>query len=502
MRQKKASIASLQQQALSKEKALNSAPPKPVSSKTKSKLSSFLFNSGKSKETANDTTPIIEIPDENDMAAMPEPKRKRGQEEDAKEKDSNNNTKTLPSVPPATPIKEHPKTPASRLQLARLMSLAETPPTRGPAHPSSDMSPDDTVQWDTAPRSPFVSSQNLPSGSRRKGVKGTNLETPVPKKKAIDFTINPKTPTADPAAELWSKYSSAEDLASELIHPPLAAKKLFGEKQQRLAGGSPSGLRRAFSCGDSWPRPRPKRRKVEGGLGAGAADVGEDIESPVKSKFSRVSKLVDQMHANLGRPSVPTAPSSPFVPEKGFDHPPSSAPPAPSSPTTRIRRHTEELDIDLERPSSPEQAAPSSPTSRIVRGKENSNPFNQKSDSDSEEYGDMDEDMLEAADEMIAQTQAHGINLFPTNPESPKPSPKTTAVVADSEDEFGDEDFDDAAFQELASKYDANPEQVQHPASPKKAPTQTVPDDDEDEFAEFDDWNVEELEMASVGGPT
>ncbi|PNS19935.1 DNA replication ATP-dependent helicase/nuclease dna2 [Sphaceloma murrayae] len=154
-----------------------------------------------------------------------------------------------------------------------------------------------------------------------------------------------KTPKADPAADLWTRYNGSnpveEQATAEL---PSLTRLLQGSSPQslpRTPGGSIGGLRRWASCGNEWPASRPKRRKTSSIF----RDQGEEVRVEREtSNGSRLGAMVDQVQANLVRQKqterINEPSSSSPLPDKGsFDNL------ADRSPVGQSRaRHEHELE--------------------------------------------------------------------------------------------------------------------------------------------------------------
>jgi hypothetical protein len=218
-----------------------------------------------------------------------------------------------PSSPSKTvQEKPLPSTPSLRLPLADLIGNAEDA-LRRPT--PQDEVPSEEIGWiansshpDLTPRqrrtrpqssSPVSSSQNDAS----------NLPDPNLPQSAF------KTPRADPAAELWTRYATArnpDDTPIEKRIPSLA--HLMNDSSPRAAprtpGGSVGGLRRWASCGLEWPSTRGgKRRRVNG-----IFHEHKDQDPSVTKPLSRVGMLVEKVQESLARKDLPSS-SSP-LPDK------------------------------------------------------------------------------------------------------------------------------------------------------------------------------------------
>ncbi|KAI5839814.1 hypothetical protein DFP73DRAFT_200382 [Morchella snyderi] len=503
----------------------------PVSTETKSKLGAFAFN--------KPSTPIK-------AATKPgnAPGCRGGGGDDNDDNDlevSKSNSKTTTPGPDA--IKECPKTPAPRLQLSDLIGIGdEGTPTQ--ALLQARDSPEDRIMWQMSPRgTPNGASQTTPAPKKgRRGKKRTaspNVVTPIGRKRGETFNLQRlgvlNTPLADPAMQLWSKYSTAGNSSGSNPDANPAA-RLFGAEGTNQ---SPLGLRRAYSCGPDWPQTRLKRRKVvspediseldEAPEGPTGSEGVSGNRAPGPSRLSRVSRLVDKVKETLEKPSsMPNILSSSPLHESYLDGTSSPIRRGGGGRTYTINSQAEESDDD-----------------------NNNNDDNDNNDDDddsndkgeghiassgSEDFGDFDDDdidmmMLDKA-EVLAEsnTGAHQTTASlaggpVVEPELPSgkgqqflepETLKKSVVEEEDEDEFGDDDDDEfsAGVENLISKYETTQTTVNNPntSSPdqqrqffqsrpeyKKTATEIAASQVLEEFGDidFDDWNDEELELSN-----
>lgn len=256
----------------------------------------------------------------------------------AKDKDDKEN---VPTVAPngKTPSKDHaadegrplPSTPALRLPLADLIGNAEDAMRR---RPEKEKSPEEQLGW-----VPNSSSSQTPGRRRKRAYSSSpsssqfDTSNHLPNKEVMDVQAlqqSFRTPRADPAADLWSRYASGtggDENPAGLNLPAFA--QLMAESSPRSVprtpGGSVGGLRRWASCGMEWPASKAKRRRVSGPFKAYKDDVFADAEISTlpeeESKTSRVGMLVEQIQANLAAPAESTKPAGPSssspLPDKG-----------------------------------------------------------------------------------------------------------------------------------------------------------------------------------------
>lgn len=499
-RNKKAAIANYHRAKESKPRPPIMAPPKPASADAKAKLSAFAFGGPKDTDASKGTTAGNAIVLDSDDGIFSE----NGQEEE---------------IDP----------------IARLMGFPETPGNRGssnkkhlnddddsPMHRDSEIPAEERITWQPSPRStPF------PPGTRSSARKGRralssspvgsprhSAETPVPTRQPLDLNTlarNLKTPNADPAMDLWARYSSA----GPGMDTSPSMQRLFADKpSQRPSGGSPSGLRRSYTCGTEWPRSRLKRRKLEHVAENEDGTLPLEEEFPAvkggKSKLTKVSRLVDQMHATLHRPvddhHISSSSPLPCKSDRDFD--------PPSSPTPHLSNQRSPIRKPATR--SPQRRAVGSPLRPIpqLRSEKSDisklpSPLKDGNDSDyfDEDDDDLDMEMIDQVEQAaIQQSQMPALQIpsaMSSKVNSQLPSPAVAAPA--EEDDYGaDDDFGGDDFNELLSKYDSVPAsapvQSSVPAVAAKSNNNEVSvdgDDFGDDFDEdFDDLDEEELAMA------
>lgn len=444
---------------------------------------------------------------------------------------------SLPGPVP-DPVKECPKTPAPRLPLSDLIGLGDEGRFTQVV-PQADASPEDRIMWQLSPRGTPNASQTTPAMKKEKRGKkrppdsppmsSPNIDSPAGKKRLkgpfnlqrLGTTL--KTPLADPAMQLWSKYSantSSGPTNARVVNP---AARLFGTESSQWGGPnqSPMGLRRSYSCGPDWPGSRLKRRKTNPSedvheLDESMAELFEKEEEvgahgPGPSRLSRVSRLVEKVKETLEKPlSISNIPSS-------------------SSPLP----HTHDHHFDIT----------SSPTRRIVERKSyESNTGSAESvandaenfgSSDTEDFGDFDDDdidmvMLEKAEKLAGGQVAQQnisfaepmtrLQVSPLVGESKLPypvreQPGLSLAEDDDDDEFdgGDDTFYTEDFENIISRYETQTVQPT-PATglvdtfqqrPQTYPPETAislaATQVMEEFGDidFDEWNDEEVQLSS-----
>ncbi|KAI5808849.1 hypothetical protein DFH27DRAFT_242489 [Peziza echinospora] len=478
----------------------NSPPvPKPVSVATKKKLDAFAFQKA---EKAQQPTPA-DTPSLN-----------------GKENDSVETPELVEDIPSSAP-KDHlnevtpkkcPQTPAPRIALKDLVRISEDgePPMFAMA---PDVSPEERILWQVSPRgTPNPASQITPLTKRQNRLKraksssptGSPRATPIGKRHPVgglEAGKGLKTPQADPANDVWQRYSSTSRQSASAGAP--AIPRLFAGHTASSLNLSPLGLRRSYSCGADWPllgaQGRLKRRKI-GPMEDGVSEENQDLETfmeeseqigafggrvrkrEVKSRLNRVSMLLDKVHENLAKgPAQPNIPDS-SSPLRGDASRKFSM---PSSPTkSAMNRRT----------LAPITSIPTIPEAPQF--------------SDNDEYddfdADIDMDMLDKVEEVAAaynqriqpnKVLASNSDDFPDLKLKP-PIVKPQDDDFDEFDDGADDLLDDVDVDNLLTQYDQRPT-INSPTTP--IPNRNIPVEASDVVAEFGDidfgdWDDEELD--------
>lgn len=240
----------------------------------------------------------------------------------ARHPDKENPTASLSLVKPAhipsspsKPVQDKPlpSTPAMRLPLADLIGNAEDA-LRRPT--PQEESPVEEIGWIANSSHPDLT----PRQRRRRPQSSSpvnssqNDDSDLPDSKLPQSAF--KTPRADPAAELWTRYATArnpDETPIEKRIPSLA--HLMNDSSPRSAprtpGGSVGGLRRWASCGLEFPSSRVKRRRVNGIFRDNSIPQDPSVAKPL----SRVGMLVEKVQESLAHKDIPSS-SSP-LPDKG-----------------------------------------------------------------------------------------------------------------------------------------------------------------------------------------
>lgn len=405
-----------------------------------------------------------------------------------------------------------PSTPATRLPLADLVGNIDD------AHRHTMkpiVSPDEQLGW--------RGSQPVNTPLPRKSRKRARSSSPAvasqeePRMDSIKKDLN--TPHADPATELWTRYTSNK--GTPTANKVVAFAHLINESSPRSSAtaGSVSGLRRWASCGVEFPASHTKKRRTHGAFrvekestedvfGAASSD-GAFQAQPEKSKLAGMlqrmrDSITKQAPSKITSSEIPSS-SSP-LPEAGDRHIP------PSSPLQHRARDDEiqsSQTLDAQTEAIEEEEAPVEPA---------------RSSSSSDEFGDADFDTemveaLEISQCAPQQPQPQPSTFVPAQPvdsaQESLPHTVQSAMITvdddDSDDEFGiDEDLFAADLEQVASLYDIRPEGTStynqdisvavagndtmgHSAIP---PVINLVDDDSDDFG--DDIDVDEFAAAEV----
>jgi DNA replication ATP-dependent helicase Dna2 len=385
-------------------------PQVALSAQTKSKLKAFEFSAPsdipKSPVAENDHA------DKENSSFLQDPTMEDGMAEPGK--GSLQFPSTQGSVKP--PIKDCPRTPVPRLPLADLIGTSgEDVPQRDVAQ---EISPE-RVFWkhitpENAPQSITTPSHFLRRGKRARS--SSPISSPHamselnPNRQSLQKTL--RTPQADPAMELWNRYSMNTANKSTAKLSPDFTRLLINGSSPRPPGirTSPgSTLRRSLSCGMEWPTSKAKRRKTAG-LGTDSSDdvffaPADDIqETPAKSKLSRVSLLVDKLQESLSHPTrmVNNDGRSSSSPLPCNGDPPTSD---HSSPLRKARGNVWEGQIRVPLP--PEEGLSSGEitASQHVQVRENS----------SSEFGDFDEADIDM--DILNATESIAVIVTDTTPQ-------------------------------------------------------------------------------------
>ncbi|KAK3901632.1 hypothetical protein C8A05DRAFT_34693 [Staphylotrichum tortipilum] len=427
--------------------------PLPVSAKTKSKLQAFQFDAAPDRDA--DTT-------------------------------------SRPASPPAPPppgAGAPAATPAGRTAWQDLLTKPDAPAD------NENLSPSERLLWRSNHDSsyPLAFSPLLPRKGRKRARSSSPISSPASKHAtpAVDvkkLTLVLKTPRADPALDLWDRFSvpNGGTASPSGLTNPLLAQLLVSSSPRPGDGtaavgsaigraiGSERPLRKAISCGSHWP----KRRKVE----RAELDMGEAsaAESRPNSKSFMVSALLDTVNGEINksasaqfqqkspscRPSQRRSPTThdPARQPSSSRRRPGSSPLAMKSTGVIIRE-------GVAKPSSGDKASSDygddfddetlleldanilaqGDDSTIVASPQelsHQDPLLQKAvDQDFAEFDD-DDDLFDGAEALVAEVEANHETkvLNQAQPQSPRSSETWGGDKGGDDDAYGDDDFGDIDF--------------------------------------------------------
>lgn len=256
-----------------------------------------------------------------------------------------------------------------------------------------------------------------------------------------------RTPRADPATDLWMKYTTDKANPNGDVKPrPLKSVSLLEQSSPRLHGEDSTrkvgGLRRWASCGVEWPTSRAKRRKTKAGARGERPNLLQkhaniqEMEKKETLTTSKLGFLVERMQETLARNmDADNAPA------------PSSSSPFPKAGEA--------------------QAAESkSPCQHLGQGAKRSNMCeNNHNDYDPEKRRLINFKSFRKSDNCYMEAESHQ-----------KKAPLTHSAAAASEkdvsktesDDFSEEGFFACELESFASLYDNRPDDVAEELSAKR----------------------------------
>ncbi|MCJ1383093.1 Tripartite DNA replication factor [Xylographa soralifera] len=229
-----------------------------------------------------------------------------------------------------------PATPVGRVPLAELISNGEDTFDQLPL-----VTPVERVLWNLSQSSTDFAS-NFATPFTRRGTKRARSSSPQssPREEVASLLQSPgnkapfntqtlqkslMSPHADPAKDLWSRYSLYPESKQTPSKPPaLSLSNLLHTSSPQTPARNmnrldSSGLRRSLSCGMEWPTSAAKRRKIQKSLSQiGDQNIDISGDEMTKSyhdlKASRVNFLLGKIHDSLvenqGKSTVAQRPSS------------------------------------------------------------------------------------------------------------------------------------------------------------------------------------------------
>ncbi|ORY62630.1 uncharacterized protein BCR38DRAFT_244262 [Pseudomassariella vexata] len=462
-------------------------PLEPVSEITKNKLHAFKFQPP-ALDTGDGRTLEDALADGNTRSTATA-KHSENQSEHTQSLDATNTKSAI--------------TPIGRLAWQDLIGVSQ------PKDEEERISPNERIGWNTRPDAYRLS----PMVPRRRGKKrarsssptsspasGSKSNTPAVNVQKLSQAL--KSPHADPAMELWDRFSVNGSMAKTPLGTtnPALAQIMFSSSpkpSKASAGmvGAPSegGLRRAISCGVHWP----KRRRVERSESSAVSDaISED--SPCEgSKSSMVNALLQSVTGEINRSKAlkvrQAALKSPSPKKKrlrtGEDNPPTKTQPASSKPPPPLfhaRTNLTKEDVSKET----------------------------TEDGSDYEDDDFDDDALMELDAtLVAACEDEAplpapVDMGPTRSVKRAPSPTSEHTLED--DEFADLDDDDvfAAAEDMvaqiessyASRVDSGSATRQELVKPQIVPGTKLWELDDDAFGDDfgGDFDFEAAEIAAT----
>ncbi|KAI8965345.1 hypothetical protein F5Y11DRAFT_8379 [Daldinia sp. FL1419] len=259
-----------------------SKPLQPISEVTKNKLNAFKRPNSTNLYGQESNIPPVCVEEAPDANA--------------------NSTVQVEETPNVIVSNESATTPINRLAWQDLVGTIE-------AEEEEESSPNEKIGWDTKEdiQHRVKLSPVMPGKRGKKRARSSSpISSPAPHSKSRIPAVNVeklsralKSPHADPALELWDKFSfngSTTVASSGAMNPALAQIMVSSSPRPSRVTGE-GGLRRAISCGENWP----KRRRVERAEAARPAKTNVE-ESPTRSsKSSMVNALLQSVTGELNR---------------------------------------------------------------------------------------------------------------------------------------------------------------------------------------------------------
>ncbi|KAK0617103.1 hypothetical protein B0T14DRAFT_257831 [Immersiella caudata] len=455
----------------------NAQPPAPkplvpVSESTKNKLQAFQFAPPK---TILDKIPEPPKSDkENDIAAPP--------------------PKATPRAPHAV---GNAVTPIARLAWQDLLGV----PEEGKME-EDDTSPSERIMWRPDDSNEVSNSSTSPvlgrKGRKRRARSSSPVSSPATTRTpAVNAKLRAPglhTPRTDPAVELWDRGTTG------VMNPLLARMMVSSSPRPPKADGSPvtdRSLRKSISCGSNWP----KRRRMEQ-LDVEHAAKSQDNERP-NTKSSLVSALLQTVDGEIRKSNTSieeeeqtSSPSRRRSPRRSRTD---------ARPVVRPSPIREAPEPDVSEPMRSSSAAVDEPVNNAAQ------PMTTRAPSDygDDDFGDddFDEDTLMELDTIVKQP-AHADTTLVAAEESPPTvaaSCPPKAIVDDEFDEFGDLDDDlfegaEGLVAEVESKFVS--QAAGQGKQQKELPRTNVGEEEDDPYGlgdDFgDDFDLEAIELAAT----
>lgn len=217
-------------------------------------------------------------------------------------------------------IRECPQTPVGRLPLAELIAGSEDI-----HYKKLDLTPVERVVWEHSQQSVGKKKSISRRGKKRAYSSSPTSSSPnelsnhfPPDTTSFDLqnlqnTL--KTPVADPASDLWSRYSlNSINKPSPNESDKLLLKSFLNSSSpqtpaQPVRKNVRDGLQRSCSCSVEWPTSVAKRRRLRYSssnqeTSTSLAVSNSHRDEAGKSKMARVSLLVEEIQGRLARPDM------------------------------------------------------------------------------------------------------------------------------------------------------------------------------------------------------
>lgn len=464
-------------------------PPIMPSTQTRTKLKAFALDDSLPLDPEKENRP--ERPSKTDET----PKTSKV----VKDVDSAFETPRLPQSRPFPP-----STPGARLPLSDLVGNTDDTSRHASL---AVLSPEEQLYWrGSQPANTPVPRKNRKRAHSSSPVRPSQDESRLSARKA-----GLTTPQADPATDLWSRYTSKK--TPTVAKKSVAFAHLINESSPRsaAAAGSVNGLRRWASCGVEFPASTKKRRRTHGVF------QGDQVEEEAEDMFAAAPSSDSIMQGTTNLASIVQRMKQSIT--NSQEHPPSSSSPLPETgqapvafPDSPLKRHgliEEETSDSLQAEAGVFEDDLVTEDQDLPEDRNDLQPVEgqRESTASSDDFGevDFDTDMADVVNAGTLQTETSISSHMP-----PEPAPKVVAgpaVLADSEDEFGIEDDDEvfaAGLEQAVSFFDTQPlgSPAQAESSTAIAPNvSAVPvidlvNDDSDEFG--DDIDPDEFAAAEV----
>lgn len=393
-------------------------------------------------------------------------------------------------------VRECPQTPVGRLPLAELIAGSEDI-----HYKKLDLTPVERVVWrhsqQSAGKKRSVSRRRKRRAYSSSPTSSSPNEVPnhfPPDKTSFDLqnlqnTL--KTPVADPASDLWSRYSlnginkPSPNESDKLLLNNFLNSSSPQTPAQPVRKNVRDGLQRSYSCSVEWPTSVAKRRRLRYSSSNQETSTSVAVSNPHrdetgKSKMARVSLLVEEIQGRLARPdmgkheeSEASSSSAQSANRQHISQAPQTHQSAAGSTKNGIPQKSEssfdfnddELDIELiktvDRAGKINSSASKSATHQnllddaLPRSIDHSNTKSNASIINTEAIQHLENYLPKSLNAGKSNSLSSSAPLGDTNPLSSQPS---KALVVSERDEFDDEDdFFAADLEDVMAKYDRQP---------------------------------------------